>query len=67
MTSISSTRGVRKEGLQHLYKQLHQNKAQLSELTGISNHIQYIIDLALQKMCHLSSLEHKNSNNQIQI
>ena len=48
MTSISSTRSVRKEGLQHLYKQLHQNKAQLSELTGISNHIQYIIDLALQ-------------------
>ena len=39
MTSISSTRSVRKEGLQHLYKQLHQNKAQLSELTGTSNHI----------------------------
>ena len=47
MTSISSTRSVRKEGLQHLYKQLHQNKAQLSELTGISNHIQYIIDIDL--------------------
>ena len=48
MTSTSSTHSVRKEGLQHLYKQLHQNKTQLSELTGISNHIQYIIDLALQ-------------------